>query len=385
MIALLLAAPLASRAQDDIPSIRDITYDQTVQDSITAGAFFDWWQLQALAGDMLVVDMAASGGLEPLLGILNPGGDLVARSEDGAPDAAIQLEYTVPSTGRYTVVATRVGNADGLSTGTYTLRVRRANPAPARPNPYQEVVFRCQDFEAATAATLTFADDPRSDLAHRITVYGLDGFQPVIRLTFSAAPDFEECGADDRYMQGDQFTLPGEPTRAFGADEQIAGAQLILTGAENMNTIVLTIASRDGAPGRYVALVEGFSIGRGGDRDLVELRLGPLAAQSTSLTVYMVAMPDSRLDSFMRLPEEDRACDDAGRRGCEDVLSFAGAGFSLTHGGGLSLTGRRGDAGLLLSPGSPDPVLLELTSRDGQTHGDYALVLIGELPPRANP
>ncbi len=378
----LLLAALPMSAQDDVPIVSDIAYGDFVEDSITNSAFFDWWRVQAIEGDVMVVDMAAAGGLEPLLAILNPGGDTVARTE-GAPDATVQLRYTVPSTGIYTLVATRVGSNEGVSTGVYSLRVARAGTPAARPNLYQDVTFRCQDFEAATAATLVFAEDASADLFQRITVYGIDGFLPVIRLDVSATPGFEDCTSDAAQTIDDTFALPGEAPRTITADMLDSAAQLALNGAENMGTITVTIASRDGAPGRYVALIEGFSIARGGDQDIVEVRLGPLAAQSTRLMVYMVAKPNSRLDPFLALPDEERACDDAGRRGCEDVPSLAGASFILHDRDGITITADRQDAGLILAPGSPDPVALILGSRDGDTYGDYALVLIGELPPRA--
>jgi hypothetical protein len=48
----------------------------------------------------------------------------------------------------------------------------------------------------------------------------------------------------------------------------------------------------------------------------------------------------------------------------------------------MTLTGDRSDAGLLINPGNPDPVVVQLSSREGKTHGTYALVFIGQLPPR---
>ncbi len=373
-----LAAP--ARAQD-APTITDINYGDTVTDTISADAIFDWWQVQTAPGDQLVVEMAASDGLAPLLAILTPGGDVAARSDDGAPDATLTLEFTAPAEGVYTIVATRVGGPDGSSTGAYTLRLRRANAAPTRPDIYQDVTFRCRDFEAAAAASITFAEDPKPDMRHRVTVYGIDGFKPVIRLTFTGSPDFEDCNADAERTAGDSFTLPGEAARTITADARDNASQVTLAGAENMRQITLTIASRSGQPGRYVALIEGFTLERG-DVDGAEIRLGPLS-RLTPLTVYMVATPNSRLDPQLYRPDLDISCDDAGRRGCEDVPSFAGAGFTLNESTPpLTITGDRNDAGLLLAPGTTEPIILELGSRSRATYGDYVLVLIGELPPR---
>lgn len=379
--ALALLAFWPARAQD-VPTVSPIEYDTVVEDSITAAAFFDWWQVQAARGDILVIDMAAAGGLEPLLAILSASGDVVARSEEGGPNATLRLEYTVPADGQYTIVATRVGSADGTSTGAYALRLRRANPAPDNAGAAQPVVFRCQDFEATTVATLRFADDPAADRLHRITVYGLDGFRPAIRATFASQPDFEECTTDAQRTVGDSFALPGEEPREITADTLETAAQLAISGAENAGTITVTLASRDGAPGRYLALIEGFTIDPARDADTVEVGIGPLAARSTELLVYMVAAQNSRLDPLMAVIETGQTCDDAGRTGCDDVPTFAGAVITLNDRGGATLRGDRNDAGLRLAPGGPDLLTLELRSRGGSTFGGYALALIGELPPR---
>lgn len=377
-LLLALAAPVS--AQDDAPMIATINYGSAVEDTITDAAIFDWWQVQAAEGDQLVVEMAASGGLEPLAAILTPGGDIAARSPDGAADATITLEYTAETSALYTIVATRVGGAEGTSTGAYTLRLRPANP-PNRPNEYQDVTFRCDDFEATTAATVSFAEDPKTRMRHRVTVYGLDGFKPVIRLRFSANTEFSDCNVDAEMTTGDTFTLPGEEIQTITADTRDTVSQMILSGAENMELITLTIASRDGQPGRYAAVIEGFTLERG-DRDAIEARIGPLPAVSTGLTVYMVGTANSRLDPYIYLPETDEGCDDAGRLGCESVPSFTGAGFTLHEQGVVTIKGDRNDAGVILPPGSTEPVMLVLGSRNGETYGDYALVLIGELPPR---
>lgn len=380
LFGLLLTLAASAFAQDDAPSINTISYGQTVEDIITASAVFDWWQLEAAEGDQVSVEMAATGGLQPLVAVLNPSGDAVARSDDGAANATVRLNYTIPAAGQYTVVATRVGGPDGTSTGAYTLRLLPGNLAATEADPSRQVTFRCHEFEAAAAATIRFAEDARPELSHRITVYGMDGFKPVIRVRFSSKPDYDDCIVDAGSTAEDTFTLPGEAARTMTADMPEAVSQLRLGGAENMRLITLTIASRDGTPGRYVALIEGFSIEHG-DRDAVDVSLGPLA-KSTALTVYMVATPNSRLDPFMAVRGTEETCDDAGRTGCEAVVSFADAGFRLHDEGEVTITGDRNDAGLELSPGNTDVVTLELGSRQAETWGDYALVLIGELPPR---
>jgi hypothetical protein len=380
-VLILLAVP-AMAQDDDTPTVMPINYDDNVDETLTQNAFFDWWQITAQKGDNIVVDMTASGGLEPLIGLLDSGGTLVMRSEDGAAGSTVTLEYIIPEDGQYTIVATRVGNAEGTSTGSYSLRLRIANPPVEDVNPYQDVTFRCDDHEVTTASTLVFQEDPVTDLGHRITVYGLDGFRPVIRLNVDSPNEYEICNTDAQWTLGDTFTLPGENARTIAEDDLEGVSQFLVNHAENAGVITITIGSQDGQPGRYMAVIEGFNIDPATDIDAVEVRVGPLAAKATAIQMYMVAAQNSRVDPFMLRADTEATCDDAGRKGCEAVASFTGSGAVLHEGTGTTITGDRSDAGLLIDPGNPDPVVVRLGSREGQTHGTYALVLIGELPPR---
>ncbi len=383
LISLALVCPVL--AQDDTPTVAAIDYDAVVEETISDAAFFDWWRLQAAEGDVLMITMTARDGLLPLIGLLDPTGDLVATSADGQINGTVQLEYTTLQEGPYTIIASRVDNVDGTSTGSYALEVRRANPPEQLQNLHQPVTFTCEEGEVVTAATLEFAEDIPVDgagLTHRITVYGIDGFQPVIYVEFHSDQDFQTCNTDANQTLDDTFTLPGEAPRTVTADNLHTVSQLTLSGAELMGVITLRIGSLDGTPGRYMALIEGFTIDPDDDSDLFEVRVGPRAAADTALHIYMAAAENSRLDPFMEILDDSNiTCDDAGRRGCEMAASFAGAGAVLHNSGGMTLTGDRSDAGLLLAPGSPDvivPVLL--SSRQAGTHGGYVLVVIGELP-----
>jgi hypothetical protein len=378
----LLVVPALAQDNSDTNSVLPIHYDDVVQETLTQKSFFDWWQVEAHKGDDIVIDMAAFDGLEPLIGILDSGGTLVSRSNDGAANDTVTLEYTIPADGQYTIVATRVGNADGTSTGSYSLRLRIANPPVENVDTYQDVTFRCDDNDVTTASTLVFQDDPSKDLSYRITVYGIDGFLPVLRLNTDLPNKIEVCNADADKTVGDTFTLPGEAARTVSADHLDTVSQLLITGGEKAGLVTITIGSKDGKPGRYMAIVEGFNIDPDKDIDNVEVRVGPLAAKTTAIQMYMVAAQNSRLDPFMLRPDTDESCDDAGRKGCETVPTFSGAGATLHEGEGTTITGDRSDAGMLINPGTPDPVVVQVGSREGKTHGTYALVFIGELPPR---
>ncbi|HLU11712.1 MAG TPA: hypothetical protein VK003_18705, partial [Oceanobacillus sp.] len=98
--------------------------------------------------------------------------------------------------------------------------------------------------------------------------------------------------------------------------------------------------------------------------------------------LYMIGVgTNSRLDPFMRFAAADQTCDDAGRRACADVPSFNGAGVVFNLGG--QVVGDRFDAGLNFELGNTDWQDVELSSFSGDTGGEYALVFVGELPPRS--
>jgi hypothetical protein len=387
LITLLcaLAVILPAQAQDpETPSVLPIVYDAEVTETITQNAIYDWWQIEAVTGEQMVVDMWASGGLEPLIGLLDQSGNLILRSQDGSADGTVRLEFMIPQDGTYTIVATRVGNLNGTSIGSYVLTVRQAN-APELGPEYQPVTFRCEDFEVETVASFIVEDDPVPEQSYRLTVYGLDGLQPVLQISFRNPQDdsiFEFCNTDAARMTEDTFTLPGEETRQVTPEQLPNMSQITVNGVDETGPVEIIIGSRNGSTGRYMLVMDTFSIGAVDDMDVVEARIGPLAATRTTMQAYMVAVPGSRLDPFMEWAGIGQQCDDAGRGDCRGVLSFAGAGFTLNEGEDLFLTGDRSDAGVLLGPGTPDRMSLLLSSSGGRTYGEYALVVIGEMPPR---
>jgi hydrogenase maturation factor len=374
---------LAAAQDADLPYVGPIGYGQTVEDSITPAAFFDWWQISLRRGDVIRVEMQAAGGLEPLLGLLDANQDLVTRSEDGAADSAVVLSYEVPADGAFTIVATRVGNAEGASSGGYALRLMLVTSAAPTPDGIQDVTFRCPntaEVEATTVLSLRLLDDFVDGLNYRVTVYGVDGFIPVIRVDITGDTPVTYCNFSNEPLVGDRFTLPGDSERTVPETDPLTAAETDISGVADI--VNLTIASRDGAAGRYLLVIQGLAIEPQGDRDVVELALGPLVAQSGQVTLYMVGAADSRLDPFLATEDEAFTCDDAGRRGCAAVPEVTGAGVEQDGQDGslLRLTADRSDAGVILQPGGTDWVPLELRAREDRTRGGYALLVLGELP-----
>jgi hypothetical protein len=133
-----------------------------------------------------------------------------------------------------------------------------------------------------------------------------------------------------------------------------------------------------------VAVIEGFSVTRSQGVDTIQARLGPLARSST-MFVYMIKSPGVRLDPYVSLENADLSkvitCDDAGRRGCEDVPSMVGDGVRFAS-DSTFLIGDRFDAGLKLAPGNTDPLYIDMGSRQGDTEGSYGVLIMGEMPPQ---
>ena len=373
-VMLLFGRGASVRAQDG-PTLLPINYGQEVSGAINDQQFFAHWELVTHAGDHFVVRMTGAAGLRPLIGILGPDGTLLARSDDGAVDGTVELDFTAPAVDAYRIVATRVGNQSGTTSGTYVLRVDLLDSPPARDPAYQDVTFLCGAVEATALATIRFAREPADNGAYSLRVYGLDGFQPVIRVQTDGQ---DTCTSDPADAVGDVIALPGE--RPITLTDASATAQVILT-SENADpqAMLVTIGSVADQTGRYLAVIGGFNVEPSTDTDDYAVRLAPRPAQGGApLLIYAVGL-NNRLDPG--ISGDLGTCDDAGRRGCEALPSFDGAGVIFN--GGVRVIGDRFDAGIRIDDAAQH--YLQVLSFSGTTHGDYALFLLGSLPPRPAP
>ncbi len=368
-----LVSPLSGAlAQNNAP--QPIRYGQEVSGSITDQSFFEQWQLSARAHDQIYVRMTGSDGLRPLIGILDSGGTLLAHSGNGDADSPIDMTYEVQQDGTYLIVATRVDNHYGTTTGTYTLSVENLNPVPTRDPRFQDVTFQCGASDATAAATVHFAREDTDNGAYSLRVYGLDGFQPVIRVQSGST---NLCLTDPADALGDVITLPGERPVTLTQDDLSHTAQGVINGqnADDPTSITVTIGSAGDQSGRYLAVIGGFSIEPSTDTDNYDVRLAPRPAQASADLLFYAIGVNNRLDPSV-ISESGR-CDDAGRRGCEDVPVITNAGVIFNF--GVSVIGDRFDAGVRIS--DADPHRVQVLSFSGTTHGEYAVMLIGSLPP----
>lgn len=93
-------------------------------------SFYDAWQFQATAGDVVRINMAA--GFDTFLFLLNPQGGVAARNDDANGTLNSQIDFTINATGIWTIYANAFEVGD---TGPYSLDLvcTFVNPPPPPP------------------------------------------------------------------------------------------------------------------------------------------------------------------------------------------------------------------------------------------------------------
>ena len=246
----------------------------------------------------------------------------------------------------------------------------------------EDVVFVCNGEEMAVLAAVEFVPEDGDAGDYLLYVYGFDGLLPALRFQ-SLEQGIDLCHRNAQDQAGDVIRLPGAEPVTLAEDQLQSASQLaVSTASVELGTTVITFGAPTNTPGRYLAIIGGFSINPNGDTDSIRGRAGALASRGAAMQVYMVGIgPNSRLDPFMRFADAESSCDDAGRRTCADVPSIDDAGVIFNS--GSSVLGDRFDAGLNFDVGSLGWREIELGSFSGNTGGDYALMIVGQLLPRS--
>jgi hypothetical protein len=119
----LLSRGLPALAQEG----RELTYGAAIQDRISAESVRQVYYFQARRGDVVSIQMTTLGGnLDALLLLVDNTGHLLATSDDGAGafDADID-SVQVEEDNFYFIIATRFGQALGVTEGTFALTLER--------------------------------------------------------------------------------------------------------------------------------------------------------------------------------------------------------------------------------------------------------------------
>ncbi|GAB1420880.1 hypothetical protein MASR2M15_10060 [Anaerolineales bacterium] len=401
LILLFWMIPLGLAQDASKPGVFEITYNATVRDSITNEAVFDWWKFNGKAGDVVGVEMFASEGLAPLLGLMDTDGNIIARSDEEGriepPDGQAVLQFTLESDGQYTIIATRVDHQSGDTEGQYELRLHQLNGDMGRANPLLAVEFRCKDALATSVLAVEINEKPKvpdengMTQFYRVTVYGLDGFMPIVQVkarvigpgvdpTISDSP--LDCTRDAQNMVGDQIILPDGQEIIVTEESLDHMAQLSIRNTSEVSSLeeITFLIGNVASSGRYIAVLEGLNLAEGQERDDLDVQLGPLTLEQP-LQVYVIADQNSRLDPSLKWydpesHEEMAMCDDAGSKVCPEVASIDKAFIMLDE---RQWKANRFDAGLNLTAKDSKAQLVEISSSGGKTKGAYIVVFIGAV------
>jgi len=115
-----------------------ISYGETVSGAITAEAFRVLYTFEGKSGDVVNIAMAATDGtLDPVLLLIGADNRLLGRADDSGDDAgdnsgdvalltAARIQNVLlPADGMYFIIATRYGQEQGITDGTYSLVLER--------------------------------------------------------------------------------------------------------------------------------------------------------------------------------------------------------------------------------------------------------------------
>ncbi len=122
--SLTLTSLSAGTPVPPLPTGSSISYGQTVQGNVPPGANAQvTYTFNGQSGDVIEIRMnRGAGELDPLLILLGPNGQEVARDDDGGGSRNAYIRsLTLPASGVYTIAATKFGTAGGDFTLTLTL------------------------------------------------------------------------------------------------------------------------------------------------------------------------------------------------------------------------------------------------------------------------
>ncbi|MBK9122536.1 MAG: hypothetical protein IPM16_05355 [Chloroflexi bacterium] len=387
-IACLLIAVLTGSAaaqQDDSVTTTVILPGTEVTGVISAGALFDVWEFEGRAGEEYRVEMTGSDGLAPLVGLRSTSGDIVVASNvlaDGStaesePNGSALLLFEIPSDGSYALIATRAGASTGRTTGSYILRFDLMRQPEPTPDTQADVTFRCGDDVLPAALALIVGDQGEQGDGLTVTVFGLDGFVPVVRL--DRGDGQSPCVDESAALTSDEWfvaSLPDGTEVTFDDSNNEASVLLRHEHGDTPVPVTITIGGRGTLSGALVVVVEGLTIEREGDVDAVVVQPGP-RARGSDMILWMLRAGFSRLDPLIEVAE-GAACADVGLRTCDE--SLRGVSVARRNGAETVWQTDRLDSVGRLTLSELAGVETRLSSGNPRTTGGYTLVLYVSLP-----
>src|SRR5690606_9189087 len=101
--------------------------------------------------------------------------------------------------------------------------------------------------------------NPRQPTNYRLTIYGLDEFQPAIRIFGGAEDEYQFCTTDGQKTVGDRVAFWDEVDITIG-DDTTHTVQFGNNSGGETEQIMLTMVSVNCGRGRYIAILVGLML-----------------------------------------------------------------------------------------------------------------------------
>jgi hypothetical protein len=111
----------------------EISYGQSQRGNIDGATPVVTYRFRGSAGDTVTIAMKRAGGdLNSYLYLLDASSQLLYEDNDsGGENGDARITYTLPASGDYLILATRMGREQGITSGSYLLELISNSPAPS--------------------------------------------------------------------------------------------------------------------------------------------------------------------------------------------------------------------------------------------------------------
>ncbi len=241
-----------------------LLYGQNISGSVSNTTPTTRFRFRAEAGDAVTINMnAISGDLDSYLLLVDSSGTTIAENDNSGGNGDAQISVTMPTSGEFFIITTRLGQAQGVTTGEFLLalisdappRLPQATP-PTLPTEYAEfprlTYGESAEGEVSNAVFLTvYVFEGRAgdnvNIVMQATGGNLDSYVVLLddgRIPLKDADDISETNKNAQL----QFTLPRDAFYAIVATRFDQGEGT----SEGTFELTLDLASNDQAPGNPV-------------------------------------------------------------------------------------------------------------------------------------
>lgn len=141
----------------------EITYGQSQQGTIDSSVVAVTYRFRGSAGDEVIISMSRAGGdLDSYLYLLDATGQLLYEDNDsGGQNGDARIAYTLPADGEYLIIATKLDQNQGVSSGSYLLDLLSNSPPP----PVVETPEAVLPAEFVDAPQMAYGDQVTGELS----------------------------------------------------------------------------------------------------------------------------------------------------------------------------------------------------------------------------